>query len=104
MTDIPVGLMSPINSMAEFETRARQIQEYLQGCATVLGNWASSIVGASPVVQASKDAAISMVTVLRTLPPQVGEVVVITRAAQKELWEAHVDNPQPNHQMWVGRR
>lgn len=105
-TDIPVGLMAPITNMAEFEVRTRQIQEYVDGCAAVVGHWASSIVGEAPVVQECKSAADSMASVLRTISPQAGQVLAITRAAQAALWDYFVDGAgasDPNARKWPGR-
>ncbi len=106
MSNVPVGLMAPITSMAEFETRARQIQEYVDDCATVVAYWAAAIVSEAPVVVACKAAAETMANVLRTIPPQVGEVLTITRTQQAALWGYFVDGEgasNPNAGMWPGR-
>jgi hypothetical protein len=104
MTDIPVHLMAPVTNMGEFRTRTRQVQEYLEGCAVVVAHWANSIVGEAPVIKECQTSAVAMATVLRTLPPQVGEVLTITLSAQKELWQYFVDGPgasDPNKSKWT---
>lgn len=103
MTDIPVGLMAPIEDMAQFEIRARQIQEYMHGCATVVSHWARSIVGESPVIRECATTADTIASVLQTLAPQVGEVMVITRTAQPEYWKL-VDDPGVHDGKWIPKK